>query len=279
MPGNRGRSNGRSNGRSRSSRPGIQALLSRKLRSMGVTQQTWILQRMRSSDPPPYNIDANYQRKIRFSIPTSEDNEFTITLKMIFDNVFTARGTYTPFRALSVHYLTVYGEASAGSVIDVLPLPATTLAGINAGRNWSDLGVQGSRRPCVKLFLPPHCRAWIPASSEAAEIVRISHNTAIIVDIVIEMTNSVTFPFTRDGSQFFPPSRLIPSNTEPMDWELTPPEPAASFPAYLRALSENQEEISSDIDMEDFSATFSRVLDPEELSELFAPLQVNATTQ
>lgn len=135
---------------------------------------TWYLVKSRNTDPPPYNEDAIYQRKVRIAA--------TLTVAgypVVPDDVISSAGlTSTSFELFSINEIKVYSDAgvtvSGGAapsigirlstrIIQQVPKPTGTAITL-IDREFSDYGVTGARRPCIHVRINPKDQGFIDSS-------------------------------------------------------------------------------------------------------------------
>jgi hypothetical protein len=189
--GNNRRGRGRRNGNGNALRA-----VNNKLRSLHVNSAPhWFEprsgRRFRGADVPQYVSDTIYSRRVRFLFITAATPILqTITYAQIFTALGWTQGA-TSFDNVFVRRITVWGPDTASIVVS--PFIANSPASSTRDRDFSDIGVPGSRRSCVVVEISPKDSGLI--NTGAPVVVTILSNVGAsqhIVDMNVEFSGSNT---------------------------------------------------------------------------------------
>jgi len=145
------RKSGRRGGRKN---PGINRQINNALRANHLTGiPGWYLIRSNQDDPPPYNDDAVYARKVRKVVATTADGGYAITPI----NLTSALGfSASTFKYITLTRVDVWGVANN----DGIKLSVAPNSGPNGDRDFVDYGVTGSRRSHIAVGISPRDQTW-----------------------------------------------------------------------------------------------------------------------
>jgi len=130
----------------------VRKIISNTLRKTNLTSLPgWHPVKTKNFDPPPYNDDAVYQRKIRFAEPVPVNG-----FKLSCVNITGAIGLGTIFKEMTVTRLDVYGSDVEGVIVS-----ADGPFGHTSPQEFSDFGVPGSRRGHVAIEICPKDQEWL----------------------------------------------------------------------------------------------------------------------
>jgi hypothetical protein len=140
--------------RGRGKNPGVNRQINNALRANHLTGiPGWYLIKSGQNDPPPYNDDAVYARKVRKVVATVADGGYAITPI----NLTSALGfSASTFKYITLTRVDVWGIANQNGIkISIAPN-----SGPNGDRDFVDYGVSGSRRPHVAVGISPRDQTW-----------------------------------------------------------------------------------------------------------------------
>lgn len=136
--------------RGRARRSNANRRVAQILRSHHVTTSpTWYQIRTRSTDPPAYNNDPMYQRKVRFiGKGAAAGYEFTI------DTIGKQSKFDLLFAYIMIERIDVYGQADASTIQCTVKDLKTIQPSYGITKNFTDAGVDGSRRSHISIAYP-----------------------------------------------------------------------------------------------------------------------------
>jgi len=172
--------------RGRAKNPGINRQINNALRANHLTGiPGWYLIKSGQNDPPPYNDDAVYARKIRKVVATVAAGGYTITPTILT----TALGfSATTFKSITITRIDVWGYAQANGV-----KLSVTNSGPGNDRDFVDYGVIGARSPHVAVGISPRDQIWYTTAATTTIAVARTLNQAgaevagnVIIDVHVQ---------------------------------------------------------------------------------------------
>lgn len=191
-----------------------------------IRSPRWNLLKSRRFDPPAYNDQPVFSRKVRHLIPTATANTVIAYNAIVQD----AGPSYIlAFNTLMVKRIDIWAGAAAA------PLEVMTFiisdqfrddVESRPDRRFSDFGVTGARRPHLSLQCPLSAQRPIESASTATVLEIVSATTGVIIDFYVDF-----YFVTPSGSRQPPATTLYPNLnkltlsedgviTEPLDRKL-----------------------------------------------------------
>lgn len=158
---------------------------------------TWHLVKSRAVDPPPYIEDVVYQRKVRLTFAATTPQGVKLSPSVILG---AAGLPASSFEKLTVLRGDFYGVASATTPgIRITPEIITNDTTVT-DREFDDFGVQGARRPHVRIVISPKDQAFIPTFETRSlftfqfldELGEAVSGTGAVVDLHCQFKNTAT---------------------------------------------------------------------------------------
>lgn len=173
-----------------------------RLRSLHLGASEWVLKKKRNTDPTPYIPDPIFSRRVRLYLPSGSTQY--VAIKDIVEACFPIVAVYTDqnFGKLKIRAITLYGAAASDAYIALQPAVDTANFGYNS-REFSDSGVQGSKRPCVRIELPAANQRWMDSYSSEGYATKVLAYTTVgkaILDLDVS--------FAGANNTLDPPSEL-----------------------------------------------------------------------
>lgn len=198
--------NRRRGNRARNSETALARAVNNRFRNLHLEAQHWVLKRKRNTDPPPYIPDPIYQRKTRINL-LDADTMTNVTVGQIVSATFPLvplTGNLA-FNKLKIRAVTLYGHAAADGFVGLQPTENSTIFGVDS-REFTDQGIQGSRRPCIRIECPLHCQKWVDTlgtAQQAVVMLRYVSTTACTLDLELSfsgVTATIVPPIRSSGT-------------------------------------------------------------------------------
>lgn len=180
-------------------------------------EPTWHLARGRNNDPPPYNTDVAYVRKVRLTGTAATAIDPTIINSAVF-------GATEPFARMMVTRFEAWGPAAANSHLIVQPTDFAFQGNQGSGKTYSDFGTQGARRPHLVLTASPKDLAWVSTgvitslfginagpnnTGQWIADLMVHFSNSAAIDPVLELAMNPPTPFRREHEEDTPASNSL----------------------------------------------------------------------